>query len=50
MEIWKKNIFVSAILFQMQTEQKSAQELVERYGKLTQEEKTEILKEIEKYD
>lgn len=46
MPIWKKSIFVNAITTLMGMEDKSANVVIERYTKLTEEEKTEILSEF----
>lgn len=47
METWKKSIFVNAIKTLMQQENKTAEEIITRYTKLTDAEKTEILNAIE---
>lgn len=46
MLIWKKNIFIIAIKARMDLEQKTAEEIIEDYVKLTAEEKIEILNSI----
>ncbi len=43
---WKKNIFVNAIRARMTRENKTAEELIDEYTKLTSEEKALILKEV----
>lgn len=46
MESWKKSIFVNAIKTLMAQENKTAAEVITRYTKLTDAEKTEILMAI----
>ena len=48
MEIYKLRIFVRAIKIRMELENKTAEEIIVDYLKLTNEEKTEILAEINK--
>lgn len=48
MPTWKKTIFVNAIKTLMAEENKTAEEVIARYTKLTEAEKTEILTEINK--
>ncbi len=43
---WKKSIFVNAIKARMQMENRTAEEIIEDYTKLTQDEKEEILESI----
>lgn len=43
---WKKNIFINAIRARMEREGKTAEAIVDEYTKLTNEEKTLILKEV----
>jgi hypothetical protein len=46
MPVWKKTIFVNAIKSLMTEENKTATEVITRYTKLTDAEKTEILAAI----
>ena len=46
MPTWKKSIFVNAIKALMKEENKTATEIIVRYTKLTDTEKTEILTAI----
>lgn len=46
MPIWKKTIFVNAIKARMEMENRTADEIITEYTKLTEEEKAEILAEI----
>jgi hypothetical protein len=48
MPSWKRDIFVNAIRTLMIQENKTAEEVIVRYTKLTEEEKKEILAEINK--
>ena len=43
---WKRNIFINAILTRMERENRSAEDIITEYPKLTEEEKYEILQEI----
>ena len=43
---WKKIIFVGAIKSRMETENRTAEDIIQEYTKLTEEEKTEILQAI----
>ena len=43
MPIWKKNIFVNAIKARMKMEDRTAEDIIQEYTKLTEEEKAEIL-------
>ena len=45
---WKKLIFVYAIRARMRMEGRTAEEIIQDYPKLTNEEKAEILSEINK--
>jgi len=45
---WKKLIFVNAIRARMRMEGRTAEEIIQDYPKLTNEEKAEILSEINK--
>jgi uncharacterized protein (DUF433 family) len=40
---WKKNIFVRTVRYRMRTEGKTAEEILQDYPALTEEEKQEIL-------
>jgi len=44
---WKKLIFVNAIRARIRMEGRTAEEIIQNYPKLTNEEKAEILKEFE---
>lgn len=46
MPSWKKSIFVNAIKARMQMENRTAEEIIEDYTKLTQDEKEEILESL----
>ena len=46
MPTWKKNIFVNAIKARMEREQRTADDIITEYTKLTETEKTEILAAI----
>lgn len=46
MPTWKESIFVNAIKALMKEENKTAEEVIVRYTKLTDAEKTEILSAI----
>ena len=46
MPAWKKNIFVNAIKARMEQENRIADDIIQEYTKLTDEEKTEILQAI----
>ena len=46
MPVWKKTIFVNAIKARMEIENRTAEDIIEDYSKLTEEEKQEILAEI----
>jgi uncharacterized protein (DUF433 family) len=48
MPSWKKNIFVRVITARMAAEGRTAEEIIQDYPKLTNEEKAEILSEINK--
>lgn len=43
---WKKSIFVNAIKARMQLESRTADEIIQEYTKLTEDEKEEILIEF----
>mgnify|MGYP000046834459 CR=1 FL=1 len=45
---WKKLIFVNAIRARMRMEDRTVEEIIQDYPKLTNEEKAEILSEINK--
>ncbi|PYG90129.1 hypothetical protein LY28_00009 [Ruminiclostridium sufflavum DSM 19573] len=46
MPTWKKNIFVNAVKYRMETEGKTAEEILGDYVALTEAEKAEILSAI----
>lgn len=46
MPVWKKTIFVNAIKARMKMEDRTAEDIIQDYPKLTEEEKVEILAEI----
>lgn len=46
MPAWKKSIFVNAIKARTQMENRTAEEIIEDYTKLTQDEKEEILESL----
>lgn len=46
MPVWKKIIFVGAIRTRMEMENRTAEDIIQDYPKLTEEEKVEILAEI----
>lgn len=46
MPVWKKTIFVNAIKARMEMEDRTAEDIIQDYPKLTEEEKVEILAEI----
>lgn len=46
MPLWKKTIFVNAIKARMEMEDRTAEDIIQDYPKLTEEEKVEILAEI----
>jgi len=46
MPVWKKIIFVNAIKARMEIEGRTAEDIIQDYPKLTEEEKVEILAEI----
>jgi uncharacterized protein (DUF433 family) len=46
MPTWKKNIFVRVVKFRMETENKTAEEILLDYPALTEEEKQEILQAL----
>lgn len=46
MPTWKKNIFVVAIKARMEQEQRTAEDIIQEYTKLTDAEKQEILAAI----
>lgn len=48
MPTWKRDIFVSAIRVRMERENRTAEDIIQEYTKLTEAEKTEILTEINK--
>lgn len=48
MPSWKKSIFVNAIKARMELESRTEEDIIQEYTKLTEEEKTEILAEINK--
>jgi len=43
MPLWKKNIFVRTVQYRMRTEGKTAEEILQDYPALTEEEKQEII-------
>lgn len=43
---WKKTIFVNAIKARMEMENRTAEDIIQEYTKLTETEKVEILAEI----
>ena len=43
MPIWKRNIFVRVVTRRMQEEGRTAEDVLEEYPALTEDEKTEIL-------
>lgn len=43
MPSWKKNIFVNAIKARMELENRTAEDIIQEYTKLTEDEKAEIL-------
>jgi len=43
---WKKNIFIRVIKRRMQEEQRTAEDILEEYPALTEDEKNEILASI----
>ncbi len=45
MPTWKLNIFVNAIKVRMVQENRTAEDIIQEYTKLTETEKTEILEE-----
>lgn len=45
---WKKTIFVNAIKARMEQENRTAEDIIQEYTKLTEQEKAEILAEINK--
>ena len=47
MPVWKKTIFVNAIRARMVMEDRTAEDIIQDYPKLTEEEKVEILAEIQ---
>ena len=46
MPTWKKNIFINAIKARMEQENRTANDIIQEYTKLTDEEKAEILQAI----
>lgn len=48
MPSWKKSIFVNAIKARMELESRTSEDIIQEYTKLTEEEKTEILSDINK--
>lgn len=46
MPAWKKMIFVNAIKARMEMENRTAEDIIQEYNKLTEGEKTEILSAI----
>lgn len=48
MPSWKKSIFINAIKARMELENRASEDIIQEYTKLTVEEKTEILAEINK--
>lgn len=46
MPTWKKNIFVNAIRTRMEQEKRTAEDLIQEYPALTDDEKAEILAAI----
>ena len=46
MPVWKKTIFVNAIKARMEMDDRTAEDIIQDYPKLTEEEKVEILAEI----
>lgn len=47
MPAWKKLIFVNAIKARMKLEDRTAEDIITEYTKLTEDEKAEILAEID---
>lgn len=47
MPVWKKTIFVNAIKARIKLEDKTKEELIQEYSKLSEFEKTEILGEFQ---
>jgi len=43
----KKNLFVRVVLYRMQQENRTAEDIIQEYPRLTEEEKTEILNAIQ---
>lgn len=48
MPIWKKTIFVNAVKARISQENRTAEEIIQDYTKLTDNEKNEVLAEITK--
>lgn len=48
MPIWKKTIFINAIKTRIVQENRSSGDILKEYIKLTEDEKTEILNELDK--
>lgn len=46
MPTWKLNIFVNAILARIERENRTAEDIINEYSKLTEEEKQEVLAKI----
>lgn len=46
MPSWKLNIFVNAIKARMESENRTAEDIIQEYTRLTDDEKTEILNAI----
>lgn len=46
MQAWKKSVFVNAIKARMQLENRTAEDIIQEYTKLTAEEKSDILAEL----
>jgi len=47
MPLWKKNIFIRTVQYRMRTEGKTAEEILQDYPALTEEEKQEILSTLQ---
>lgn len=48
MPSWKKSIFVNAIKARMELENRTSEDIISEYTKLTESEKAEILAEVNK--
>ena len=47
MPLWKKNIFIRTVQYRMRTEGKTAEEILQDYPALTEEERQEILSALQ---